>query len=79
MRYLFLFFFGYLVYQYLLKPLFAGAKEQPRYRNPQEDMAEMLRRMQAQQQGHPYEPQQKPQKAQNKKSEGEYIDYEEVE
>jgi len=73
MRILFLFFFGYLVYQYLLKPLFVGIKQPAPHRNSQENMVEMLRRMQTQQQ------QQKQQKPQNKKSEGEYIDYEEVE
>jgi hypothetical protein len=86
MRFLFLLFFGFLLYRFLIKPILIGVNEKPRYRNPQQDMAEMLRRMQEFQQKqyaerhHYQQEQQAPLKKQPKgnKNDGEYIDYEEL-
>jgi hypothetical protein len=88
MRYLFLLFFGYLVYRYLIKPLFLGINERTSFRNnPQDGMAEMLRRMQEfqrQQYEQQFQQQQQQQttvkkQPKSKSNDGEYIDYEEIE
>lgn len=89
MKIIFLFIFGYLIYRFLIKPVFIGPAQQqrPRHRNPQQDMLEMMRRMQEYQQRQQYGGRQespspsreKPNSPQANKDTGEYIDYEEIE
>jgi len=83
-------FFGYLVYQFLIKPVFIGMRGEQlnRPRNPQNDLLNMMRRMEElkrqqyqqyqQQQQQQQQQEQTPHKANPSKNDGEYIDYEEV-
>jgi hypothetical protein len=81
MRTLFLIFFGFLIYRFLIKPLFLGINDASRqgYSN-RDKMNEMMRRMQEfQHQQNRRQGQQEVKKNPPKKSDdGEYIDYEEV-
>ena len=78
MQTLFFILFGYLVYQFLIKPMLLGLRGPTKGRTPQQDMMEMMRRMQQFQQ---QEYQQPPTQQKNRpkaQDEGEYIDYEEI-
>jgi hypothetical protein len=84
MRTIFLLFFGYLVWRFLIRPLFVGMNDKTQYRNPQQDMADIIRKMQEHQRKQndpPFEHQQpKTQKSSKSKlNDGDYIDFEEVE
>jgi hypothetical protein len=90
MRIIFLLFFGYLLYQFLIKPIFIGMRGEQlnRPRSPQNDLLEMMRRMEElkkqqyqqyqQQEQQTQQTQQAPQKTKPSQNDGEYIDYEEV-
>ena len=84
MRIIFLLFFGYLVYQFLIKPVFIGMRGEQlnRPRSPQNDLLEMMRRMEElkrqQYQQYQQQEQQAAQKTKPSQNDGEYIDYEEV-
>ena len=91
MRIIFLLLFGYLVYRFLIRPVFIGIQG-PSMDQKRAQMAEMLRRMQnhyQQQQHHHYQQpqhqeqqsyqQQNQAKQPKKRDDGEYIDFEEIE
>ena len=81
MRTLFLIFLGFLIYRFLIKPLFLGFNDSHRQGPSNTDrMNEMMRRMQEfQHQQNRRAGQQEVKKNPGKKSDdGEYIDYEEV-
>jgi hypothetical protein len=81
MRTLFLIFLGFLIYRFLIKPLFLGFNDSHRQGPINRDrMNEMMRRMQEFQHQQNRRPgQQEVKKNPGKKSDdGEYIDYEEV-
>ena len=81
MRTLFLIFLGFLIYRFLIKPLFLGFNDSRRQGPSNRDrMNEMMRRMQEfQHQQNRRAGQQEVKKNPGKKSDdGEYIDYEEV-
>ncbi len=82
MRYLFLIFFAYLAYQFLLRPMFSGyqssGKAQARPRSAQDELLEMMRRMEELKRQQYASRQGQTQKT-PKGQDGEYIDYEEVE
>lgn len=90
MQTLFLLFFAYLVYRFLIKPVFLAPPKQERPLSPQEQFMRMFQQqMQAQQQGqgqyvseqefgtqgHNQRQQKQEQKPRN---DGEYIDFEEL-
>ncbi len=81
MRYLFLLFFAYLIYRFLIKPIFIVKTYSSYNRNPNVDMSEILRRMQEIQR-EKYRNDDLSnldnKKGQKNKSDGDYIDYEEV-
>jgi len=92
MRILFLIFFAYLVYRFLIRPIFLAPPKRERPLSPQEQFMRMFQQqMQAQQQGQGQyvseqefgtqqqnNSQQKQKQKQQPQNDGEYIDFEEL-
>ena len=82
LKFLFLLFFGYLLYNYILKPMFSGFVDQPRNQqfNQFQDMFYRMKQQQEQMKNQQqFYQQSDPQKSNSRKDSNEdYIDYEEV-